>query len=89
MCGWRAAVQIASASLPSFFYLRTKGFTTLRADDLHLMPKRIELIRSVKCSRAGFDDDCAGIDLRQDRGQARTSIPMSKRSQSAGRESPQ
>jgi hypothetical protein len=24
---WRAAVQIASASLPSFFCLRTNGFT--------------------------------------------------------------
>ena len=26
-CGWRAAVQIASASLPSFFCRRTNGFT--------------------------------------------------------------
>jgi hypothetical protein len=24
MCGWRAAVQIASASLPSFFCLRSR-----------------------------------------------------------------
>ena len=27
ICGWRAAVQIASASLPSFFCRRTNGLT--------------------------------------------------------------
>jgi hypothetical protein len=29
ICGWRAAVQNVSASLPSFFCLRTKGFTMI------------------------------------------------------------
>jgi hypothetical protein len=35
--------------------------------DLDLMAKRFELPRPVRCSRAGFNDHCAGIDLRQDR----------------------
>ena len=38
----------------------------LRAYDLHLMPQRFELTRPIKCARAGFEDDCARINLCKD-----------------------
>jgi hypothetical protein len=39
----------------------------LRADDLHPVPERLELALPVECARAGFDDDRASVDLREDR----------------------
>ncbi len=39
----------------------------LRADDLHLVPERLELALPIKCARAGFYDDHASVDLREDR----------------------
>jgi hypothetical protein len=53
---------IAVVLLPAHERLHILG-----ANDLHLMPKRFELTRPVECSRAGFDDHCAWIDLRQNR----------------------
>ena len=39
----------------------------LRADQLDLMPERLELARPIECARAGFDDHRARSDLRHGR----------------------
>ena len=38
----------------------------LRADQLHFVSERFEYARPVECSRAGFEDDRAPINLRED-----------------------
>lgn len=38
-------------------------FHILRANQLDLMPQRLELARPIECARASFDNDHAAIDL--------------------------
>ena len=69
VCGWetwiRTRINGVRVRVAVVFPPPHKGLHILRAYNLHLMPKRFKLARSVECPRAGFYDNGAAFDLGQ------------------------
>ncbi len=60
------AVQIASASLLSFFCRRTNGFTYCGSHDLHRVTELLELPLPRERTGGGFDADDARLQFAKD-----------------------